>query len=321
MGDKPHVVCIPFPAQGHIKPMLKLAKLLHYRGFHITFVNTEFNHKRLLRSRGPHALDGMPGFCFESIPDGLPPLNDAPSSNVPPVTCIVSDGSMCFTLKASEELGIPNVLFWTTSACGFMAYKQFRPLIDGVLVPLKDLSYLTNGYLETIIDWVPGMKNMRLRDFPSFIRTRDPSDHFMLDFIIDTTDSASKASGLILNTFHALEHDVLNPLSSMFPTICTVGPLPLLLNQIPDDNSIESNLWREETECLQWLNSKQPNSVVYSWVILSFCHQSLSMKPYKEYEEGSNGMEDEGRRSHSPMWFLIPEFGQIGGHTAYKTIS
>ena len=29
MEQKPHAVCVPFPAQGHITPMLKLAKLLH----------------------------------------------------------------------------------------------------------------------------------------------------------------------------------------------------------------------------------------------------------------------------------------------------
>uniref|UniRef100_A0A6N2M0E9 Uncharacterized protein n=1 Tax=Salix viminalis TaxID=40686 RepID=A0A6N2M0E9_SALVM len=60
-------------SQGHIKTMLKFAKLLHYKGLHITFVNTEFNHKRLLRSRGPDALDDLPGFHFRTIPDGLPP--------------------------------------------------------------------------------------------------------------------------------------------------------------------------------------------------------------------------------------------------------
>jgi len=27
---RPHVVCIPYPLQGHINPMLKLAKLLHH---------------------------------------------------------------------------------------------------------------------------------------------------------------------------------------------------------------------------------------------------------------------------------------------------
>jgi hypothetical protein len=41
-ADKAHAVCIPFPMQSHIKAMLKFAKLLHAKGFHITFVNTEF---------------------------------------------------------------------------------------------------------------------------------------------------------------------------------------------------------------------------------------------------------------------------------------
>ena len=44
MADKPHAVLIPLPFQSRIKSMLKLAKLLHHRGFHITFVNTEYNH-------------------------------------------------------------------------------------------------------------------------------------------------------------------------------------------------------------------------------------------------------------------------------------
>lgn len=104
---------------------------------------------------------------------------------------------------------------------------------------------------------------MRLRDFPSFIRTKYPDDHFMINYAMDAMESASKASGMILHTFHALEQDVLHPLSSMFPSIFTIAPLSLLLNQIPDYSSIGSNLWKEEPECLQWLNSKQPSSVVY----------------------------------------------------------
>lgn len=71
--EKPHAAFIPYPAQGHVTPMLKLAKLLHVRGFYITFVNTEFNHQRLLRLRGPDSLKGLDDFKFETIPDGLPP--------------------------------------------------------------------------------------------------------------------------------------------------------------------------------------------------------------------------------------------------------
>ncbi|KAL7245633.1 hypothetical protein ACSBR2_000877 [Camellia fascicularis] len=292
--EKLHAVCIPYPAQGHINPMLKLSKLLHQRGFHITFVNTEFNHKRLLKSRGPDSLNGLSSFRFETIPDGLPEsdadatqhipslcestrkhclapfkdllskLNDTASSNVPPVTCIVSDGVMSFTVDAAEELGIPEVLFWTTSACGFMGYEQYPNLIDKSYIPLKDKSCMTNGYLDTVIDWIPGMNGIRLKDLPSFLRTTDLSD-FMIDFVCGETERARRASAIIFNTFEKLEHNVLEALSFMFPPIYTIGPLHLLINQINDDSLklIGSNLWKEEPECLEWLDTKGPNSVVY----------------------------------------------------------
>lgn len=40
--------CIPYPQQGHINPMMQLAKLLHSRGFLITFVNTDFSRRHLV---------------------------------------------------------------------------------------------------------------------------------------------------------------------------------------------------------------------------------------------------------------------------------
>ncbi|KAL3733137.1 hypothetical protein ACJRO7_022631 [Eucalyptus globulus] len=296
MIQKPHAVCIPYPAQGHINPMLNLAKLLHHRGFHVTFVNTEYNHSRLLRSRGPSSLDGLPSFRFRTIPDGLPPsdvadatqdipalcqstskfclpyfrdllerLNEeSTTSGSPPVSCVVSDGVMSFTLDAAEAIGVPEVLFWTTSACGFMGYVQYRNLIDKGLTPLKDASYLTNGYLDTIIDWIPGMRNIQLRDLPSFIQTTDPDD-LMIHFVLRETERAKRASAIVFNTFDRLEHEVLDALKAMFPSICTLGPLHLLTEQLPDDDtkSIGSNLWKEDLGCLEWLDSKPPGSVVY----------------------------------------------------------
>ncbi|KAL3733140.1 hypothetical protein ACJRO7_022634 [Eucalyptus globulus] len=296
MIQKPHAVCIPAPAQGHINPMLNLAKLLHHRGFHVTFVNTEYNHSRLLRSRGPSSLDGLPSFRFRTIPDGLPPsdaadvtqdipalcqstsklclpyfrdllqrLNEeSAASGSPPVSCVVSDGMMTFTLDAAEAIGVPEVLFWTASACGFMGYVQYRSLVDKGLTPLKDASYLTNGYLDTTIDWIPGMRNIRLRDLPSFLRTTDKDD-LMIDFCLRETERAKRASAIVFNTFDRLEHEVLDALKAMFPPIYTLGPLHLLTKQLPDNDtkSIGSNLWKEDLGCLEWLDSKQPGSVVY----------------------------------------------------------
>ncbi|XP_058193047.1 7-deoxyloganetin glucosyltransferase-like [Rhododendron vialii] len=296
-GNKPHVVCIPFPLQSHVKAMLKLAKLLHHGGFHITFVNTEYSHKRLLKARGPNSLDGLPDFRFETIPDGLPPsdadapqhipslaeslprnalapflsllskLNDdsASTPGVPPVTCIVSDGFMSFSVTAGAELGIPVVVFFTMSACGFMGFYQFRNLLEKGLTPLKDASYVTNGYLDTVIDWIPGMKDIRLKDLPNYIRTTEPNDA-SFDFCMKEVERSSTASAIILHTFDALEHDLLDALTSIFPSVYSIGPLQFLLNELLKKDNSESigyNMWKEESECLKWLDSKEPGSVIY----------------------------------------------------------
>ncbi|KAK7412114.1 hypothetical protein VNO78_03562 [Psophocarpus tetragonolobus] len=310
---KPHALLIPFPSQGHINPFLKLAKLLHSKGFHITFVNTEFNHQRLLKSRGPNALNGLPNFHFETIPDGLPltPTNmDATQSipalcdstrknclipfcnlisklnhsHAPPVTCIFSDDVMSFTIKASHQFGIPNILFWTHSACAFMSFKACKNLMDRGLIPLKDANYLTNRHLDTVIDWIPGMKNITLRDLPAIYRTTDPND-ILLDFVVEQIEATSKASAIILPTFDALERDVLDALSTMFPKLYTIGPLELLLDQTSEStfDSIKCNLWKEECECLEWLDSQEPKSVlyvnfglIYLRVKPQFCHPAVA---------------------------------------------
>lgn len=125
-----------------------------------------------------------------------------------------------------------------------------------------DEDFLTNGYLDTRVDWIPCMKDVRLRDLPSFLRTRDEDD-ILFHFTKDATGRADKASANIIHTFESLEQDVLDALSSKLSTpVYAVGPLHLLV----DENHlkhIRCNLWKEEFECLDWLNSQKLNSVVY----------------------------------------------------------
>ncbi|KAI9121374.1 hypothetical protein K1719_008407 [Acacia pycnantha] len=249
-GSKPHTVMIPFPMQSHLNSFIKLSKLLHSRGFHITYVNTEYNHRRLLNSRGPQALDGLSDFRFETIPDGLPPsdadatqhppsLCESTAQNcllpftkllqklhelasrgiVPPVTCLISDMAMTFAVQAAQEFKIPIAIYSPINAASYLGLWHGCALHDKGFIPLKDKSH----YLTT-------------------------------------------AQAIVFNTFSELESDALNTLSSIFPPIYTIGPIHLLLSQIqldPDLECVGSNLWKEDTTCINWLESKEPKSVVY----------------------------------------------------------
>ncbi|KAL7192471.1 hypothetical protein ACSBR2_024330 [Camellia fascicularis] len=282
-SNKPHAVFIPFPLQGHITPLLKLAKLFHHRGFQITFVNAAFIHRRLLKSSAAF-ISSVAGFRFKTMPDSLPfgddeelspqllfsicqasrynfllpfrdlisKLNDDDGSAAAPVTCIVSDALMAFPITVAQEIGVPGFLFWPNSACGFMSMKHYNLLKQRSLIPLKD------ELADTIVDWIPGLKDIRLKDIP-FVEIDN------CDFPMREMEEAYKASGIIFNTFDILEQDVLDAISAMFPHVYTIGPLQLLLNSTSDDGlkSISCSLWEEESECLQWLNSMKPNSVVY----------------------------------------------------------
>ncbi|KAK1410493.1 hypothetical protein QVD17_37030 [Tagetes erecta] len=325
---KPHAVCVPFPAQGHINPILKLAKILHSKGFHITFVNTEFNHQRLLKSQGFDSLNCHQSFRFETIPDGLPPsenldatqdipslckstsetclepfkallykLND--STTTPPVSCIVSDGGMSFTLDAADELGIPIVLFWTASACAVLAYAHYTTFLQKGIVPLKDAADLTNGYLDIVVDCIPSMKGMRLKDMPTLLRVTDAND-ILFNFSIQIITRAKRASAIIINTFDELEYDVLKELSSIYPLVYPIGPLHAITNSMEnkDLKTLGSSLWKEETKCIEWLDSKQPNSVIY----VNF--GSIAVMTPQQLVEFSWGL---ANSNQSFLWVIRPD--------------
>ncbi|KAL9461018.1 hypothetical protein AB3S75_004087 [Citrus x aurantiifolia] len=324
---KQHVIVLPYPSQGHITPMMQLAKLLHSKGFHVTFVNTEFNHNRFIRNKGPDSLKGLPDFRFETIPDGLPPSDrdatqDLPalcssikktclapflellgklnsSGNVPQVNCVVSDGIMGFGAKAARILGIPDVQLWTASACGFLAASQFPELVNRGIVPFEDEKFLTDGTLDTAVDWVPGMSNMRLKDFPSLMRVTDAND-ILFNYMKTEVQNCLESSAIIYNTFDELEGEVLEAIVSKSPNFYTVGPLHLLCRHLPESEfkSFRSNLWKEDSECLKWLNEKEPNSVAY------VNYGSITVMTDEQMKEFAWGLANSG---HPFLWIVRPD--------------
>ncbi|XP_074273664.1 7-deoxyloganetin glucosyltransferase-like [Silene latifolia] len=296
--SKLHVVMVPFPAQSHIKAMLKLAKILNSKGLHITFVNTEHNHRCLLNSWGPDSLVGTPSFRFETFPDGLPPTDtqaprptrqlvpaleykcrepflkllikiNEPSSGSPPITLLISDALIPFALDVAKDLGdCPVAFFAPISAFSYLAYSQFDTLRDRGIVPFQDPNFMIDGTLDMELDMVPpSMSGMRLKDLPSHIRTMNKNNP-IFDYMKRLIARCSMGP-IIFNTFEALDQEILRDLSFVIPTpVYTIGPLgSLLKNSLKlNDNEgsiLESTFWKEDSQCLDWLNSQNPNSVVY----------------------------------------------------------
>ncbi|KAK0605837.1 hypothetical protein LWI29_031199 [Acer saccharum] len=307
-STKSHAVCLPFPAQGHVTPMMQLAKLLHSKGFHITFVNTEFNHRRFVRSKGQDALKGLPDFKFETIPDGLPPSDrdatqDVPalfdstrknclapflellkklnsSGEVPPVTCVVSDAITSFGAKAAKVLGIPEVTFWTASACGLVGYWQYAQLDKRGIIPFKDENFLIDGTLDAPLDWIHGMSSaMRLKDLPSFMRVTDLND-IMYDFLKSEAENCMNSSTVILNTFDELEQQDLDVIASKCPNIYTIGPLSLLVNQDVKREDIEALV----KEMMEGEKGKQMRKNVIEWGKKALADTKIGGKSYNNFE-------------------------------------
>ncbi|KAF3445130.1 hypothetical protein FNV43_RR14823 [Rhamnella rubrinervis] len=265
----------------HIKAVLKLAKLLHSKGFHVTFVNTEFNHSRFLKSLGPNSLDGLPDFGFETIPDGHPSsdakrlktsfhfvnpsegrfwlhfLTSSPDSATVVLLSLASFRTGSSLLPSPLENNLEFLLSWCIQFQHAPSWAQ--------TIFYNNESSVTNNYLDKVVDWIPGMKDMRVRDLPSFCWTRNTEEHFLFNFTMESAENAHKASAVILHTFYALEKDVLDALQSMFSHLFAIGPLQLLLNIVPEDplKPVKYSLWKEESECLQLLDTKESNSAVY----------------------------------------------------------
>ncbi|XP_030450048.1 7-deoxyloganetic acid glucosyltransferase-like [Syzygium oleosum] len=279
-----HVLILPFPAQGHIKPMLCLAKLLATSGLRVTFLNTHNNHRRVL----PHNPCSPPSplLRFESISDGLPDDHPRSLERIEelvlsikmamkahlrefllrecvqlPVTCVIADGIMSIGIDVAEELSVPAISFRTYSACCLWTYFCIPTFIHEGKLPFPD------DDLDKEFHGLRGAEGLlRRRDLPSLCRSQIDSNLFR--YFIDETIAMTQACALILNTFDALEAPMLSHLATIFSDVYSIGPLHALAIQSKGGHSSGrsesvSSLWIEDRSCMAWLDSQASRSVIY----------------------------------------------------------
>ncbi|PPS19493.1 hypothetical protein GOBAR_AA01088 [Gossypium barbadense] len=240
----PHVLVFPFPLQGHINSMIKLAELLAIAGFKLTFLNSHHNHERL------------------TITDGLP-LDHPRSGNW---FLDMLEDTMELKMKESlrEELGIPIIIFRTSSPRSFWVSYSIPDIIQAGELPING-----SEDMDRLITTVPGMETyLRCRDLPTFCRKLDIEDSIM-KLVVKQTRKSLQADALILNTAEELDGPILSQIRTKCPRVYAVGPLHAQLNTRLNAKHGESydhfsnTLWEVDKSCIFWLN-KQPNrSVIY----------------------------------------------------------
>jgi hypothetical protein len=155
----PAVLLVPFPAQGHITPMLHLAGGLAAHGVVPTVAVPDFIHRRIATACGgcvgggvtlasiPSGIvqdsdDDTPGFrdIVHSMEHHMPlhlerMLTASPSPRRgPPVACVVVDVLASWAVPVAARCGVPAAGFWPAMLACYRVVAAIPELLEKGLI-------------------------------------------------------------------------------------------------------------------------------------------------------------------------------------------
>ncbi|KAH7658999.1 UDP-glucuronosyl/UDP-glucosyltransferase protein [Dioscorea alata] len=301
------ILVIPFPHPGHIFPATELANHLAGRNLRITLLLpstcSSISLHPLIRIHEfsvPSLIRLRPGLLEEII---IPVLTDLSSSSRP--LCAIVDEMMGWIFDTCQELKIPTVSFFTSSACSAALEHATSRIPKDEVNPSRLLTVpgLPDDMALTTSDMThlgPPLRYQRNNgpggpDGPT-TRNHGPKKRGLV--------ASSSTVSLLMNTCDELEHVFLEYLAAEAgkPVWC-VGPLlPIRFWETTGSGlvrdgevraKIESNV--SEKDVIEWLDAKPRGSVIY----VSF--GSLVAPTEEELIELAAGLEE----SNQPFIWVV----------------
>ncbi|XP_061366524.1 UDP-glycosyltransferase 83A1-like [Gastrolobium bilobum] len=276
----PSVLVLPFPAQGHVNPMMNFSQNLVERGCKVYFVNTDFNHKHVVSSmvEQKESLDESL-LKLVSIPDGLRPeddrtdfakLFDSILSTMPSmlqkkieevhlngddrISCIVADVNMGWALNVGNKLGIKGALFWPASAAMFAMQCNLPTLIDNGIIDSYGSPITKKTFRISPTMPVMDTKSLFWTSITDLINLKKT-----FNFFIESAQTTNLTEWWLCNTTYELEPGVL----SFVPKLLPVGPLLRSYDNKSVNARSIGQFWEEDLSCMDWLDQQPHHSVLY----------------------------------------------------------
>ncbi|KAH9310639.1 hypothetical protein KI387_025674, partial [Taxus chinensis] len=311
-SKRAHVVVFPYPAQGHMNPMMEFAKRLVSKNLDVTVVITETVRQRMSEAQNDVILSSR-DIRMETISDGLSSENgeakdlkmianllrevggstfegliERMNAQEQRVSCIVYDSLLEWVPHIATKFSIPSAFFSTQSCAVHSIYYHYH----------KGMVHSASDDVEQEII-IPELPLLHQLDLPSFLHpSTSDENQFFLQLVLGQFTTISQATWILGNSFDDLEAAEIKSMDSFIP-IRTVGPLlpsAFLDGNNPQDTDVGAHLWKT-TNCIDWLNTKGNSSVVY----VSF--GSLAVQSREQICEIALGLEASG---YSFLWVIRP---------------
>ncbi|KAK7294998.1 hypothetical protein RJT34_17900 [Clitoria ternatea] len=315
-----NVIFLPYPATGHMNPMVDIARLFAKHGASVTIITTHANaltYQKAIEndlSCGYHITTQLLPFPSAQVglPQGVENFKDVTSheeyrtidlgmellkdriellfQDLQP-DCLVTDMLYPWTVDSASKLGIPRLYFYCSSYfsnCASYSVRNYKPPHESLV---SDTKFTVPGF--------PTSVEMTTLQLAERVRTRIGDKSFR-DALCE---SESRSYGALYNSFHELESDFEQYYNStMGIKSWSIGPVSVWINKdsVKKENMGLNEELAQEPEWLGWLNNKQNQSVLY----VNF--GSLTRLPHSQLVELAHGLETSG---HDFIWVIRKKHG------------